>query len=159
MCLAADRVEYDIHVRDLFGEVLRPIVDDHVGAESPRDLETLAGSSRNHARAGLSGELDGEAADAAGSGMDPVLLASLQFCDLEQSLPGSARCCRDAGGILQRDRRGRLRQVRGGYDGKFSHSTTGRRVDTSDNLVALAPFLDVCAHLFDLASEIEISSV
>ncbi len=89
--IAAQAVEHHVVVTQDGGKVLLLVVDYDVRAQGlhPGDVGRTGG--RGHERTEMLGQLDGNAADAARTGLDQHLLALLQLRGLHQCLPCSQR--------------------------------------------------------------------
>src|SRR5207237_8978245 len=93
--LAALCVENDVVVAEEVFEAIRLVVDDHIRAQCAYELRVPRPDGRGDGCAELLGELDGEGADASGTGVDEHFLARAQAGDLDKRLPGGESHERD----------------------------------------------------------------
>ena len=77
--VAAHRIEHRVAVRNQLGEVLRAVVDHLVRAERAHVVVVRRARRRDHARAEVLGERDGEARHPARAALDQDRLARLQL--------------------------------------------------------------------------------
>jgi hypothetical protein len=77
--VAADGIERCVAAADHLREVLRPVVDDLIGAEAAHIVDIRRAGRGDHPRADMLGDLDGDAGDTAGAALNEDRFAALKF--------------------------------------------------------------------------------